>query len=89
MWPENNIRNDNFSNDCNYKKGLVFGIDENEKSVNTISRGILTEPYKLFHSTNMPIQQDCFISPPSSTPPLQPLTLEQEIVNDVSVIFFS
>ena len=37
MWPDNNIRNGNFSNDCNYKKGLVFGIDENEKSVNTVS----------------------------------------------------
>ena len=30
VWPENNIRNGNFSSDCNYKKGLAFGIDENE-----------------------------------------------------------
>ena len=79
MWPDNNIRNGNFSNDCNYKKGLVFGIDENEKSVNTVSRGLLTKPYKIFQSTNLPIQHP--------TPPLKQLTLEQEIVNDVSVIF--
>ena len=88
MWPDNNIRNGIFSDYCNYKNGLVFGIDENEKSVSTVSRGLLTESYKLFQSTKMPFQQDCFISPQSSTPPLQPLTLDQEIVNYVSVIFF-
>ena len=84
MWPENSIRNGNYSNYCNYKKGLVFGIDENEKSVNTVSRGLLTNPYKLFQSTNKHIQQDCFISPPSSTYP----TLEQQIVNEVCLTFY-
>ena len=83
MWPENNIRNGNFSNDCNYKKGLVFGIDENENSVNTVSRGLLTKPYQLFESSNIPIKEDCFMSSPSSPTPQKPLTLEQEIVNEV------
>ena len=84
MWPENNIRNGNYSEYCNYKKGLIFGIDEDEKSVNTISRGLLTKPYKLFLSTNLPIQQDCCISPPSLTYP----TPEQQIVNEVCVLLY-
>ena len=83
MWPKNNIRNGNFSKDCNYKKGVVFGIDENEKSVNRVSRGLLTEPYKLFQSSNTPIQTDCFNSPQPSTPPQRPLTIEQDIFNEV------
>ena len=91
VWPENNIRNGNFSNYCNYMKGLVFGIDENEKSVDTVSRGLLTVPYKLFQSSNMPIQTDCFNSPPqlSTAPPRsRSLTIEQQIVNEVCMLFY-